>query len=122
MILLHEAIERFNASARPYGLRVSPWRRKARAARLVGEIERSIAPLELPPELRNFWLSYDPSTVVRPALYGFIPLQVAQRRRNLDCPPAPSALFPIADWAHSRVWIELATEDHPGGRLSLIHI
>lgn len=117
MILLHEAIERFNRSAHPYGLRVSPWRRRGRAARLVGEIERAIAPLELPAELRAFWLAYDPSTVVRPALHGFIPLTEAQERRALDCPPAPSALFPLADWTQSRVWIELATNDHPGGRI-----
>lgn len=117
MILLHEAIERFNESAHPYGIRVSPWRRRARAARLVHEVERAIAPLELPPELRTFWSTYDPSTVVRPALHGFIPLQEAKERRLLDCPPAPRALFPLADWTHSRVWVELATEDHPGGRI-----
>ncbi len=117
MILLHEAIERFNDSARPYGIRVSPWRRRARAARLVSEIERVIAPLELPAELRTFWLTYDPSTVVRPALHGFIPLQEAKERRFLDCPPAPRVLFPFADWTHSRVWVELATKDHPGGRV-----
>ena len=113
MILLHEAIERFNESAHPYGIRVSPWRRRARAARLVHEVERAIGPLELPPELRTFWSTYDPSTVVRPALHGFIPLQEAKERRLLDCPPAPRALFPLADWTHSRVWVELATEDHP---------
>ena len=117
MILLDEAIERFNKAVGPYGLGVSTWRRATKARRLVAEIESAIAPLELPIELRAFWLGHDPSSIVRPALDGFIALPDALKRRQIDCPPAPMALFPLADWTHSRVWIELASQNHPGGRI-----
>ena len=117
MILLNEAIDRFNRSARPYGLGLASWRRRGKPARIVAEIERTIAPLELPGELRAFWSQYDPSSLVRPALDGFVAIEDALDRRAIDCPPAPLALFPFADWTHSRVWVELASNEHPGGRI-----
>jgi len=117
MILLDEAIERFNASVRPYGLGVAPWRRAGKARRLIREIDDWVAPLVLPTELRLFWQRFDPASIVRPALDGFIPLEESLERRVIDCPPAPKVLYPIADWTHSRVWIELESEEHPGGRI-----
>jgi hypothetical protein len=117
VILLDEAIERCNRSGRAYGVRIDPWRRRAKARQLIGAIEADIFPLELPDELRTFWLRWNPASVVRPAFDGFIPLEHIIERREMDCPPCPSILLPIADWAHARIWIELASEEHPGGRI-----
>ena len=117
MILLNEAIERFNAAAKPYGLGVARRRRTGKSERLVKTIDSALASLELPAELSSFWIGYDPGSIVRPAFDGFIPLEESLERRLLDCPPAPAVLYPIADWTHSRIWIELASKDHPGGRI-----
>ena len=117
MILLNEAIERFNAAAKPYGLGVTRRRRTGKSQRLVKTIDTALGSLELPGELRSFWIEYDPGSIVRPALDGFIALEESLERRVLDCPPAPAVLYPIADWTHSRIWMELASDYHPGGRV-----
>ena len=117
MILLDEAIARFNHAATPYGTGASRWKSTKRPRRFVAEIERQVAPLTIPRELRAFWLGYDPSSVRSPALDGFIPLDFVGKQRSLDHPPAPAVLLPIADWTHSRVWLELASDQHPGGRI-----
>lgn len=84
---------------------------------MIADIEASIAPLELPVELRAFWARWNPAALVPPVFDGFIPLDHMVERREIDCPPCPSILLPIADWAYARIWIELASEDHPGGRV-----
>ena len=117
MILLEEAIARFNRAAHPYGTGVSTWRRVNKPGRLLAEIEQEIAPLTIPVELRAFWHRYNPGSINPPALEGFIPLDYVAEQRRLDHPPAPAVLLPIADWSHSRVWMELASEHHPGGRI-----
>ena len=117
MILLDEAVERCNRSGRAYGVRIDPWRRRARSRHLIAEIEANIFPLELPDELRSFWSRWNPATVVRPAFDGFIPLEHMVERREIECPPCPSILLPIADWSYSRIWFELAGREHPGGRV-----
>lgn len=117
MILLEEAIVRFNTAGAPYGVVAKPLRRRGRARDLIAAVEDVISPLELPTELRAFWLSVDPASIMRPALDGFIPLDRIVERREIDCPPAPSVLLPLADWTHSRIWVELASGAHPGGRI-----
>ncbi len=117
MILLDEAVERCNRSGRAYGVRIDPWTRRARARATLAEIEAELLPLELPLELRAFWSTWNPATLRSPAFDGFIPLDQIVERRDIDCPPCPSILLPIADWAKARIWIELASEDHPGGRV-----
>lgn len=117
MILLDEAVERCNRAGRPYGIRIDPWRRRSNPRRWVAEIEAAIAPLTLPTELRAFWMQWNPATLVAPVFDGFIPLEQIVERRSIDCPPCPSILLPIADWAYARIWIELANDDHPGGRV-----
>ncbi|MGI9606285.1 MAG: hypothetical protein ACR2P0_09130 [Acidimicrobiales bacterium] len=121
MILLDEAVDRFRAAAAPYGVRLRQWSRLADPARWVREIEMAIEPLRLPDELRAFWLTWDPSTLVPPVLEGFIPLQSVAAERRLECPPCPEILLPIANAAHARIWIELAGDDHPGGRVFHSH-
>lgn len=117
MILLEEAVARFNAAGRAYGVVVKPWRSLRRTRQLLTDVERAIEPLRLPQELKTFWATYDPSTIAAPALEGFIPLEFAVERREIDCPPAPQVLLPIADWTQSRVFIELESDNHPGGRI-----
>ncbi len=117
MILVDEAVERLNRAGAPYGVRVSAWHRRARARRLVDVIAEEVAPLKLPDELRSFWNSWDPSSIQWPIFEGFIPLAHISDRHALEHPPAPAVLMPIADWSRSRIWIELATSTHPGGRI-----
>ena len=117
MILLDEAVERFNRAGRPYGVRIGPWTRRAKSRTMLAGIETAIAPLELPQELRSFWSKWNPATLRSPALDGFVSLDRMIERREIDCPPCPLVLLPIADWAHARIWIELATSEHPGGRI-----
>ncbi len=117
MILLEEAVARFNTAGRLYGVALRPWRSLRRPRQLLADVESAIDPLRLPDELKHFWATYDPSTICEPALNGFIPLEFAVERREIDCPPAPQVLMPIADWGPSRVFIELETDNHPGGRI-----
>lgn len=117
MILLDESVERFNRAGRAYGLRLDLWTRRTKARSILAEIEADIFPLELPVELRALWSRWNPSTLRSPAFDGFIPLDQIVDRRAIDCPPCPSVLLPIADWSHARIWMELASEDHPGGRV-----
>jgi hypothetical protein len=117
VILLDEAVDRFNRAARAYGVRLDPWTRRGRARTLIGEVEAAISPLRLPYELRAFWSSWNPATAQPPVFDGFIPLDHIAERYEIDCPPCPSVLLPIADWTHGRIWIELATGAHPGGRI-----
>ena len=77
MILLEEAIARFNRAAHPYGTGVSTWRRVNKPGRLLAEIEQEIAPLTIPVELRAFWHRYNPGSINPPALEGFIPLDLS---------------------------------------------
>lgn len=117
MILLEEAVARFNTAGRPYGVEAKRWRRSSRVRSLLDDLSATVSPLQMPAELRTFLATYDPSTIEAPALDGFIPLDRLAFRREIDCPPAPLVLFPIADWTHSRVWVELASRNHPGGRI-----
>lgn len=117
MILVDEAIERLNFSGRPYGVSIRPWSRRSKHRRHIGEIEEAIAPLRLPMELRSFWNTWDPSTVQWPCLEGFIPIHALLEQRERERPIAPAILLPIADWANTRLWIELASASHPGGRI-----
>lgn len=117
MILLDEAVERLNNAGRAYGVRIDPWRRRGRARTLITEIEALVDPLLVPVELRAFWSTWNPGSLRSPAFDGFIPLEYMVDRRELDCPPCPSILLPIADWTHARIWLELASEEHPGGRI-----
>lgn len=121
MILLDEAVARCNQAARVYGVRIDPWRRRNRALATIAKIEAEISPLELPSELRSFWSRWNPATLRPPTFDGFIPLDQIVERRQIDCPPCPSILLPIADWTHARIWIELASRDHPGGRVFHSH-
>ncbi|MGI9609174.1 MAG: hypothetical protein ACR2NL_02665 [Acidimicrobiia bacterium] len=117
MILLDEAVERFNRAGRPYGARVQRRMFRGRARSAFAQIDAEIAPLRVPDELRAFWSAWDPGTIKRPALDGFIPLVDIVERREMDIPPAPAILLPIADWTHARIWMELSSSDHPGGRV-----
>lgn len=84
---------------------------------MVDDIASQIAPLELPQELRAFWSGWDPQSLRWPIFEGFIPLSHVIDRHESEHPPAPAVLMPIADWSSSRIWIELATRSHPGGRI-----
>ena len=117
MILLDESVDRFNRAGRAYGVRIDPWTRRTKARSILADVEADIYPLELPAELRAFWSRWNPATLRSPALDGFIPLDQIVDRRDIDCPPCPSVLLPIADWTHARIWMELASQDHPGGRV-----
>jgi hypothetical protein len=117
MILLDEAVDRFNEAGGAYGVGIRPWTRRVKARERIAEIERELSPLGLPRELRAFWSSWNPASIQRPALDGFIPLEDLLERREMDHPPCPAVLLPIADWTHSRVWMELESGDHPGGRI-----
>lgn len=88
---------------------------------LVEQIEADIHPLQLPRELREFWTKWNPATLRPPVFDGFIALGHLLERRSIDCPPCPVILLPIADWTHARIWYELATGDHPGGRVFHSH-
>lgn len=118
MILIAEAVERFNTAGREYGVRVRPWsRRKTKASKAVSDIEKLIAPLELPLELRSFWNQWNPASIEWPCLDGFLALESIPERRLRELPISPTILLPIADWTNSQIWIELASEGHPGGRI-----
>lgn len=117
VILLDEAVERCNRAGRAYGIRIDPWRRRSVALGLIADIEEAIAPLGLPVELRAFWARWNPAALAPPVFDGFIPLDQMVERREIDCPPCPSILLPIADWAYARIWIELSSDEHPGGRI-----
>ena len=117
MILVDEAVERLNRAGAPYGVRASTWTRRARARRVIESIEAEISPLQLPQELLAFWNTWDPGSLQWPVFDGFIPLSHMIDRHQLEHPPAPAVLMPIADWANSRIWIELASGTHPGGRV-----
>ena len=117
MILLEEAVARFNRAGRHYGVSVTSRRTNRRALLALSEIEEAIAPLRLPNELRSFWSRFDPASIAAPVLDGFIPLEQIVERRQIECPPAPNILLPIADWTRSRIFIELESDLHPGGRI-----
>lgn len=117
MILVEEAVQRFNNAGRPYGVAVRPWSRRAKQHRLIAEIEQAILPLKLPMELRSFWSAWDPSSVQWPCLDGFVPLKHVLERQDLSRPLSPAILLPFADWSRSRIWIELGSASHPGGRI-----
>lgn len=117
MILLNEAIERFNRAAHAYDVRISKWSRRAKVCEHIAEIDEALSPLKLPAELRAFWARWDPSSIRQPAFDGFIPLHHMVERREMESPLSPAVLLPIADWTHSRIWMELASGDHPGGRI-----
>ena len=117
MILVDEAVDRLNNAGRPYGVSMQPWTRRSKHGRQMLEIEELISPLRLPMELRSFWSSWNPGSVEWPCLDGFIPLKHIIERREMEQPLAPAILLPIADWTHSRIWIELASASHPGGRI-----
>lgn len=121
VILLEEAVTRLNRAGRPYGVRLDPWARRTRARSLIEKIEAHIWPLQLPVELRAFWASWNPGTLREPVFDGFISLERMIERRSIDCPPCPEILLPIADWTNARIWFELATDDHPGGRVFHSH-
>lgn len=117
MILLEEAVARFNSAAKPYGVHLARRRGGNRARGVVERLGAEVEPLRMPAELRAFLATYDPSTIQRPVLDGFIALEELSFRREIDCPPAPAILYPIADWTQSRIWIELESRNHPGGRV-----
>ncbi len=117
MILVDEAVQRLNSAGRTYGVTMRPWSRRSKHRRQVLEIEESIAPLRLPMELRSFWNSWNPASLEWPCLDGFIALRHLLERRDMEHPVAPAILLPIADWASSRIWVELASATHPGGRV-----
>lgn len=117
MILVEEAVQRFNNAGHPYGVAIRPWSRRAKHHRLIAEVEHAIFPLKLPMELRSFWSAWDPSSVEWPCLDGFVPLKHVLERRDLSKPLSPAVLLPFADWSRSRIWIELGSDTHPGGRI-----
>ncbi len=117
MILVEEAVQRFNNAGRPYGVAVKPWSRRAKHRRMIAEIEQAILPLQLPMELRSFWNAWDPSSVEWPCLDGFVPVRDVLDRHDLSRPLSPEILLPFADWSRNRIWIELASDTHPGGRI-----
>ena len=117
MILLDEATARFTSASRPYGVRFRRWSRLADPRQHLDRIQDEIRPLGLPDELAAFWSTWDPSTIGPPVLDGFIPLSRVVAERRLDCPPCPLILLPLAHVYDGRVWVELATSVHPGGRI-----
>ena len=117
MILVEEAVERLNRAGAPYGVRLSTWKRRTKRQQLLEAIESDLAPLALPDELRAFWSRWDPSSLQWPVFDGFIPLRHIIERRQIEQPQSPSAVMPIADWTHARIWTELSTETHAGGRV-----
>lgn len=117
MILVDEAIERLNSAGRPYGVTMQPWSRRSKHRRHILEIEEAVAPLRLPTELRSFWNVWNPGSLAWPCLDGLLPLHAILDRRERERPLAPAILLPIADWSNTRLWIELASASHPGGRI-----
>ena len=117
MILVEEAVERLNKAGAPYGVRLSTWKRRSKNQQLLDAIQRDIAPLALPDELRAFWSRWDPSSLQWPVFDGLIPLSYIIDRRQMEQPQSATVLMPIADWMHSRIWIELSTETVAGGRV-----
>lgn len=117
MILIEEAVQRFNLAGRPYGVTVRPWSRRSKHVRKIQNIEEQLSPFQLPLELRSFWNDWNPDSIQWPCLDGFIPLDGVLERRNRERPISPAILLPIAQWTESTIWIELATKSHPGGRV-----
>ena len=52
-----------------------------------------------------------------PCLDRFIGLDQLLGQRAAERPVAPAVLLPIADWSQSRLWVELSSATHPGGRI-----
>ena len=117
MILLDEAVERFRSAGKPYDVLVAPWKRRSKHRRHLSAIEQHLAPLRLPDELQAFWSTWNPESIGWPIFDGFIPLDHVIERREMEYPQAPAVLLPIADWSHARIWIELSSRTHPGGRV-----
>lgn len=117
MILIEEAVQRFNLAGRPYGVSVRSWSRRSKPARKIEYIEQQLSPLRLPIELRSFWNAWNPDTIKWPCLDGFLSLDHIVERRSLERPVSPAVLLPIARWKESLIWVELATDSHPGGRV-----
>ena len=117
MILVNEAIERLNRAGEPYGVQMSGWSRRSKHRRQVLEIEEVVAPLRLPMELRSLWHVWNPASLGRPCLDGFIPVDEILARRELEIPLSPAVLLPIASWNGGTIWTELASATHPGGRV-----
>lgn len=121
MILVDEAVERFTNAGAPYGVSAMPWSGRAKRRRRVGdqldELAQAIAPLELPAEFTAFVSRWNPASLQWPVFDGFIELKHAIDRRSMEAPAAAEILLPIADWNNARVWLELASPNHPGGRI-----
>lgn len=117
MILIEEAVERFNLAGRPYGVNVRPWSRRSKQQQKVEHIEAQLSPLRLPLELRSFWNVWNPESAPWPCLDGFLSLDAVLERQHLQRPVSPAILLPIARWNEGHIWIELATDSHPGGRI-----
>lgn len=117
MILIQEAVERFNTAGRTYGVNVRPWPRRSKHQRKILQIEEHLSPLRLPMELRSFWNGWNPESVKWPCLDGLLSLDHVLERRERERPVSPAILLPVARWGESNIWIELASEIHPGGRV-----
>ncbi len=118
MILLEEAIERYKLAVRDFGIGVERHRRATLAARSVVQVERRIRDLRLPAELRHLWLTYTSSSFGSLFFDGLYrpdeALRVYERDVSLGY---PRAVFPLAYIERAGIWVELETEEHPGGRI-----
>lgn len=118
MILLTEAIERYSLAAGDHGIRVSRRRRTQTATRALAAIDRRLAPLRLPAELHALWANWSPQSFGPLFFDGLYSLADVERVYDRDAVLGfPRACVPVANIEKAGVWVELATPDHPGGRV-----
>ncbi len=118
MILLDAAASRIATATSQFGLSCEPELSLQESARRVRLINKTLAPLSLPAELREFWTWWSPDLFAAPVLDGFLTSEEAVGRwESMAVLGHPRILLPIAKFGRGLVWIELQSPDHPGSRV-----
>lgn len=122
MTVLGSAAERLAQLASFYDARPRPPRRTRRVERILDRIRAAIAPFELPEELEEFWLTWDPVSFDKLLPFpGLIDPETALaiwRHQRHPSGDVPAVLFPLAsqrfcflhqellhpDWGGPRIW------------------
>lgn len=118
MILLEEAVERYALAASDFGIRVSRRRSARQAHRELAQFEKQLPGLRLPAEVRHLWATWQPQSFGSLLFDGLYRLEEvgSVHRRDISL-GFPSVCLPLTYIEKAGVWVELETDEHPGGRI-----
>ena len=118
MILLDAAASRFEELTRPFGLSCEANQLMRNIVPKIRSANRALGPMQLPPELRDFWTWWDPEDFRSPAVDGFFSIDHAlMKRDSMVALGYPAHLIPVAAFGKGVLWMELRSEEHFGSRI-----